>query len=142
MNDAPPLDSGYQQITGSWGLTLPYPMARRVDDGALVFWHSPRRFTSWTNIWVPDETSDAHSRLESLKEDFSPAAFDIIEEADGEMLRYSYRLSEDEGDDRQAAFYGFVVAPTGQYVQLAAYFDDSESIDDALSLWRSFVFQD
>ncbi|MGL5839552.1 MAG: hypothetical protein ACRCY3_13725 [Sphingorhabdus sp.] len=140
MSNAPPLREGYQQITDNWGLTLPYPMASRIDEGALVFWHSPRRFTAWINSWSPEDTTDAKSCLSSLKQDFSPDSFDIIEEEEGNILRYAYRLAEDADDKRLASFSGFVISPDGEYIQLGIYFDDPASIDDALYLWRSFLW--
>jgi hypothetical protein len=139
MNTAPQLHEGFQQITETWGLTLPYPMARRIDDGSLVFWHSPRRFTSWINSWSSPVESTAQERLAELKRDCSPHAHDILEEQDGNVLRYAYRLAEGGDDNRQASFYGFVITSGGDYIQLAVYFDDPASLADAEALWRSII---
>jgi hypothetical protein len=139
MNTTPQLYEGFQQITENWGLTLPYPMARRIEDDSLVFWHSPRRFTSWINAWSSPAKNTAQEHLADLKRDCSPNAYDILEEQDGNVLRYAYRLAEGGDDNRQAGFYGFVIAPGGGYIPLAVYFDDPVSLVDAQSLWRSIV---
>ena len=112
-------------------------MARPVDQGALVFWHSPRRVTFWLNAY-DGNGGDARLTLDNIISDRSPDAFDEIEEAIPGVLRYSYRLREVGGGGAVASLNGFVIAEDGGFMQIGAYFDDERDVNVALSLWRSF----
>lgn len=59
MSEAPPLVEGRQPLVPDWSLVLPFPMARRIEDGSLVFWHSPRGLTFWLNAYDAGEPDDA-----------------------------------------------------------------------------------
>ena len=39
-------------------IALPFPMARRVDDGSLAFWHAPRRLTFWIDMGKRSHSGD------------------------------------------------------------------------------------
>lgn len=137
MTEAPPLVEGRQPLIPGWSLELPFPMARRVEDGSLVFWHSPRGLTFWLNAYEGDGLEDSRAEWEKVR---SPDGFDAIEERDGDLLRFSYRLDEGEMDGREPAFYGFVTAEGGGEMHIAGYFDDPASLDDVLATWRSVAF--
>ena len=137
MNGAPPLVEGRQPLVTGWSLHLPFPMARRIEDGALVFWHSPRRLTFWLNAYGGDDPAAA---LANWRSRHSPDAFALIEERQGQLLRFAYRLAEKVEDDRAPAFYGFAAAPAGGEINIAAYFDDASLLDDVLATWRSLSF--
>ncbi|WP_145961002.1 hypothetical protein [Sphingosinithalassobacter portus] len=142
MSTPPPLVSESQQLTERWSATLPFPMARRIDDGALVFWHSPKRLTLWLLAFNPSEDGDPLARLADLRAGASSDGFDATEEQRGGVLRFAYRLREDGEDDRQPAFYGFAVGPDGSHIFLSAYFDSEEQVEDARSMWRSLTWSD
>lgn len=55
---------------------------------------------------------------------------------DDNILRYAYRLDEDEGDERVAAFYCFAFGESG-HVLMAIYFDDEKDVKWAEMIWRS-----
>ena len=114
MSGAPPLVEGRQPLVADWSLVLPFPMARRVEDGALVFWHSPRGLTFWINAYDAGEPDDA---LAEWQEIHAAAAFDLIEEREADFIRFAYRLDEDAEDGRQPAFYGFACARDGGQIQ-------------------------
>lgn len=40
-----------QPLTGGFVLRLPFAMARRIEDGSLVFWHSPKGLTFWIDAY-------------------------------------------------------------------------------------------
>ena len=142
MSTAPPLYEGRQQLTSEWSLVLPFPMARRTEDGSLVFWHTPRGLTFWLNAYDGAPGRDGRGVLESWKDKRSSAAFDEIEEIDGELIRYAYRLDEGGDDGRLPSFYGYMAAPDGGHIFVAAYFDYPELLNAVLTTWRSFAWQD
>lgn len=73
MSEAPPLVDRDQPLLDGYVIRLPYPMARRVEDGALVFWHSPKRLTFWINVSERDEAGDPLSDWRRVQ---SPGATD------------------------------------------------------------------
>lgn len=93
-------------------------------------------FTIWASVWNNDKTESKEERLNWLQGDSSPEAFDsVVESADG-VIRYAYRLKEEPEEDRQPAFYCFVIGQDG-YVQMAIYFDFADDLAEAKSIWRS-----
>lgn len=136
----PPLHEGRQPLADGWTIDLPFPMARRIEEGSLVFWHSPRRLTLWIDVWT--DASGAAPSLEDWQARRSRGAFDAREERDGTLLRASYRLAEAADDERAPAFYGFVAMPDAGAIHLAGYFDAAASLDDVIAAWRSIAVRD
>jgi hypothetical protein len=66
----------------------------------------------------------------------SADALDLEELSDDNVMRLAYRLNEESGDQRVAAFYGFVVGTNG-HIQIAIYFDDENDKDLAREIWLS-----
>jgi hypothetical protein len=108
-------------------------MARRLEDGSLVFWHTPKGLTFWISAKDRKPSDDPLQEWKRLR---SPAASDeLVERADG-SLRYGYRVEEENVDLRQAAFYGFFLDDRTQFL-LAAYFDYEDAIGDVIAGWPS-----
>jgi len=137
VSEAPPLVEGRQPLVPDWSLVLPFPMARRVEDGSLVFWHSPRGLTFWLNAYDAGDPDDA---LAEWREIHASAAFDLIEERETDFIRFAYRLNEGAEDERQPAFYGFACARDGGQIHIAGYFDEPGLLDAVLATWRSLRF--
>src|SRR5689334_1125382 len=125
MSNAPPLVEGRQQLTARWSLELPFPMARRIEESSLVFWHSPRKVTLWLSLFGADLHRNSAASIEHVRSIQSPAAYDEIEERSDELTFYSYRLLEAD-DGRQPSFYGHVAEPNGERLLIAGYFDIPE----------------
>lgn len=123
-------------MTEEWSVNLPSKFNRRLEDSDLVIWK--HGFTIWTIIWGNNNSESQEERLAWIQEDSSPDGFDAVVENSDRILRYAYRLKEDSGDDRQAAFYCYAIGETG-HVQMAIYFDSPESIADAETIWRSLL---
>jgi hypothetical protein len=130
-----PVVEGRYPLTSEWSIQLPGRFKRRVDDSDMYLWRPG--LTLVIAIWNNSE-SDAGAQLSALKSDISHDAYDLTEEAQGELKRLAYRLHEAAEDQRQDAFYAFVVAPTS-YVQLAVYFDDAQDVEAARQVWRSLA---
>ncbi|KMO41812.1 hypothetical protein VQ02_04665 [Methylobacterium variabile] len=131
--EAPPLVEPDQELLDGYVIRLPFPMARRVEDGSLLFWHTPKRLTFWIDARRRDLAIDP---LPGWIDRQSDAAYDIGIERSGSAIRYGSRLNEDDADDPQPAFHGFFAEGRTEFL-LAAYFDRAEAFDDALSAWRS-----
>jgi hypothetical protein len=121
-------------MTRSWFVTLPGDFNRRVEDGALCFWRPG--LTVWVVVWNNDRDESPQKRLDGLRDDTSPAAYDHEVEQDGGVLRFAYRLREETGDDRAPAFYCFAIGRDG-HVQMAVYFDHEADVDKGRAIWRS-----
>ena len=131
--DPPPLVDVDQPLINGFTIHLPFPMARRFEDGSLVFWHTPRGLTFWITA---RERTDSADPIEEWRQRRSSAALDECVEREGALSRFGYRLTEESGDRRQPAFYGFVAEGTTEF-WLGAYFNSPEAIDDVLETWRS-----
>lgn len=108
-------------------------MARRREGGSLVFWHTPQGLTLWISA---SERGMAGDPLEDWRKARSSEAEDECIERAGNLVRYSYRLSEESDDGRQSAFHGFVAEGTREFL-VAAYFDSPDAIDLVMRTWRS-----
>lgn len=131
--EVPKLVDPSQPLLDGYVIDLPFPMARRVEDGSLVFWHSPKGLTFWIDAYKQNHAGEA---LDEWKRNRSADAKNELIERSGSLLRYSYRLAENDNDGRQPAFYGFV-AEDGQEFLIAAYFNTPEMIDSVIRTWRS-----
>ena len=94
---APELVGPDQPLCDDYIIRLPCPMARRVKDGSLVFWHTPKGLTFWIDAGEREDTADP---LEEWKRNRSVAAQDECIERVGPLLRYGYRLEEESPDGR------------------------------------------
>src|SRR5688500_18258634 len=103
-----PVVEGRYQITSDWAVTLPQQFNRRIEDDAMVFWRPG--ITAWTVVWGNDNNTSPLQRLESLRSDISPNAFDAESVTDGDVTRFSYRLTEDGDGQIVYALYGFAIA--------------------------------
>jgi hypothetical protein len=131
--DAPPLVDPDQPLLDGLVVRLPFPMARRTEDGSLVFWHTPKQLTFWISAHQRDAGIEP---LAQWKRRRSPQAYDEVAESDGPVIRYGYRLAEQESDGREPAFYGFIAAGETE-LSVAAYFNSPDAIADVIQTWRS-----
>jgi hypothetical protein len=129
-----PLVQGDYQLTKDWAMSFREPVRRRFEDGAMIFWRPG--FTVLVTVW--NDPTDQAERRKQLEADASPQRYDLVEESDGGLLRFSYRLDEPAEDRRRPAFYGFVVGARSS-VQIAVYFDDEKDLAEAAAVWRSLV---
>jgi hypothetical protein len=129
-----PIVEGKYQMTKEWSVDLPLKFNRRFEDDSLVIWRPG--FTMWIVVWGNNHNETPKERLAWTKKDISEDSFDIMEEEDSDILRYSYRLKEESEDNRLPAFYCFAIGRKG-HVQLAIYFDNKEDIETAHQIWRS-----
>ena len=133
--DFPVVDGTYQ-MTEDWQVTLPGKFNRRMEDGSLAIWRPG--FTIWTAIWNNDQDETPEQRLDWISNDSATEAFDKETEMSNGLVRYSYRLAESSGDNRQAAFYCFAIGRNG-HVQMAIYFDSADDLASAKKIWRSLI---
>lgn len=128
-----PVVEGNHQITEDWFVFLPGKFSRRIEDGSLVLWRSG--FTIWMNVWNNAKNETAKERRDDVVKRASKDRYNE-EFIDRDFLYYSYRLAEDEGDNRMAAFYCFAFGIAGE-VQMAIYFDKEEDLKWAKQIWQS-----
>lgn len=132
MVQPPALVDPDQPLTDGFTIRLPFAMARRIEEGSLVFWHSPMRLTFWIDVF---EVADADPPPGWRARRSAEATGEIVERGDA-LIRYGYRLAETVDDDRAPAFYGFVSDGRTE-ILLAGYFDHPAMIDAVLATWRS-----
>ena len=128
-----PVVEGQYQMTKDWTVELPSKFNRRIEDGDLVLWKPG--FTIWATAWNNDKSESQEERLDWIRSDSSTKAFDVSSDSEEGIVRYSYRLEEEE-DERQPAFYGFAIGTQG-HIQMAIYFDSADAIDEASAIFRS-----
>ena len=121
-------------MTRDWAVTLPQQFNRRVEDGSLIFWRPG--ITVWTIVWGNDKGKSQQERLEWLRGDSSPDAFDGESTTDGDVTRYSYRLTEHRDEGVVHALHGFAIGVDG-HVQMAVYVDDEGDLETARAIYRS-----
>ena len=109
-------------------------MNRRVEDQDLVLWRPG--FTVWMSLWNNDNGETVQQRLDWLRSDASPGAFEQRVQADESPARYSYRLNEEREEGAVYALYGFVLKEDG-HLQIAIYADRESDIESAKSLLQS-----
>jgi hypothetical protein len=122
------------KLTQHWSITLPGKFNRRVEDGNLVFWRPG--ISMWLVVWNNDKSESQTQRLESLKRDATPGAYNFEELRLHGATFFSYRLLEQVGDNRCAALYAFTFGESG-HVQSAIYFDDENNLATARNAWLS-----
>ena len=129
-----PVVQGRYQMTSDWAVTLPQQFNRRVEDGSLVFWRSG--ITVWVIVWGNDKEESQEERLEWLRGDTSPDAFDDESATNGDITRYSYRLTERRDEGVVHALYAFAIGVDG-HVQMAIYCDDESDLETARAIYLS-----
>ena len=95
--------------------------ARRVEDGQLVLWRPG--LTIWLAAWGNDNNETQTERLAWIKDEASPARFDVSELVGSEVTRFCYRLREENEDGPVESLSAYVIADDG-HLQLSVYFDD------------------
>ena len=123
-----PVVEGRYQMTSHWAVTLPLQFNRRIEDGALVFWRPG--VTAWTIVMNNDQGESQQERLEWLRGETSPDAFEAQSVSDGAVIRYCYRLTEPRDQEVVHALYGFAIGVNG-HVQMAIYADDEADLESA-----------
>ena len=129
-----PVVEGRYQMTSDWAVTLPVAFNRRFEDDSLVFWRPG--ITAWTIVWQNNAGETQQERLEWLRSESSPAAFDIESITDGNVIRYSYQLTEGEHKKIVNALYCYVIGANG-HVQMAVYFDNPSDLVTARAIVTS-----
>ena len=129
-----PVVEGDVHLTPDWLLVLDQPHNKRIEDGSLVLWRPA--FTIWINIYGNDNEVPAESRLNWIKSESSPDAYDAASERDGCCYRYAYRLTEDRQTETVHSYNGYVIAPNG-HVQISIYFNDPNDFGTAASVVES-----
>jgi hypothetical protein len=129
-----PVVEGRYRLSSDWALSLPEQFNRRVEDGSLVLWRPG--ITAWTVVWNNNKGESQQECLEWLRGDTSLDAFDAQFFADGDLIRYSYRLTERRDQEIVHALYGFAIG-VDSHVQMAIYFDDEADLEMATAIWRS-----
>jgi hypothetical protein len=135
LNPNFPAVTGRYQMTREWWITLPGEFNRRVEDGSLVLWRPG--LTVWVLVWGNDHSESTQVRLDGFRTRKSSLAFDEEMHHDGDVTRYSYRLTEQDDDGPRSALYAFAIGMTG-HVQAAIYFDDETQLAIAKQIWMSF----
>ncbi len=129
-----PVVSGDYQLSADWSATLPEEMNRRIEGQDLVLWRPG--FTVWMSLWNNDNGETIQQRIEWLRSETSPDAFEVSVQIGETPARYSYRLDEDRDGQIVYALYGFVLKADG-HLQVAIYVDDQGDLEEAGSLFNS-----
>lgn len=129
-----PVVVGDHELTKSWSIHLPKRFARRVEDGQLVLWRPG--LTIWLSAWNNDHGATQGNRLADLKKSVSPERFAEHESQSNSLIRYTYRLRDENEDGPVESLYGYVISEDGQ-LELAVYFDDPQDEVEARRLVES-----
>lgn len=128
----PVVPQGFFELTEDWGVTLAEPLARRIEDDAMVLWRPG--FTVYVVAWGEGEGQRTRKqRLKDLKREADPDARVVREKDDGEVIRFAYRLSEEMPDGRIESLTAFAVTDYG-HLQLGIHFDDKKDEAKALAM--------
>lgn len=129
-----PVVEGRYQLTDDWAVTLPVQFNRRIEDESLVLWRPG--ITVWTIAWNNDKAETQQQRLDWLRRDSSPDAFAHEVLVEGDITRFTYRLTERREEGVVHALYAFAIGVDG-HVQMAIYFDDDKDLVLARQIWMS-----
>ena len=121
-------------MTSDWAVTLPGQFNRRIEDRSLVFWRPG--ITAWIIAWNNDKAQSQQERLDWLRRDTSPEAFDYEVLTDGGVMRFAYRLTEPREEGVVHALYAFAIGVNG-HIQMAIYFDSENDLELARGIWKS-----
>ncbi len=132
-----PVIEGRYRLTRDYDLDLPGRFNRRIEDGSMVLWHPGLTF--WIAVWGRKDNQTAEETLAWILEDASPERTDELVEREGNIIRFTYRLNEEDPErkpGRYVAISGYVISPLG-HVQITAYCDDEQSETVGESVIRS-----
>jgi hypothetical protein len=129
-----PVVEGEHALNATWSIQLPERFARRVEDGQLVLWRPG--LTIWLTAWNNDHGESQAERFAGIKKSFSPRRFADHESNANNLIRYSYRLRDENEDGPVESLYGFVIGDDGQ-LHLAVYFDNPADEPEAHQLVKS-----
>lgn len=121
-------------LSKNWSVRLPGNLRKRVEDDNLIFWR--HGMTVYAVVWGNDKNESASGRLSWMKQQMSSDAFDAQEARDGEILRFTYRLTENRKEGVVHALYGYAIGQSG-HVQMAIYVDRESEIDSARKILQS-----
>ena len=130
-----PVVEGLYQLTDGWSVSLPGKFNRRIEDGDLVLWHA--ELTLWIAVWKNDQGVSKETRLGDIQQKMSAGAYALETSGDATVLRFSYRLKEQEQGD-VAAFYCFAIGESGQ-VEMAIYLDQESDVKEAQAILQSLT---
>lgn len=116
-----PVVHGRQPLSNTWALQLPEQFSRRLEDGSLVFWRPG--LTIWLTVWDNDRCESTSQRLAGFKQAISKQRWDERETNSGGVLRFSYRL-RDENEDGPVESLSALLFNDDGHLQLSIYFDD------------------
>jgi hypothetical protein len=131
-----PVVEGHYQMTEGWAVTLPTQFNERFEDDSLVLWRPG--ITIWTIVWNNDKAQSQQQRLDDLRKDISLDAFDSEVSVDGDVTRFTYRLTEHREDGIVHALHAFAIGVQG-HVQMAIYFDNETDLDLARQISNSLT---
>jgi hypothetical protein len=125
-------------LTATWSIHLPEQFARRVEDGQLVLWRPG--LTIWLAAWGNDNNETQAERLAWIKDEASPARFEVCEAVGGGVTRFSYRLRDESDNGPVESLSGYVIGDDG-HLQLSVYFDDAADAAKAQKLVDSVALR-
>jgi hypothetical protein len=116
-----PIVDGKLALTSEWSIYLPENFARRIEDGSLVLWRPGLTF--WLIAWGNDHNQSQELRLAAVKKVASPQRYAEHEVSGDGVIRYRYRLRDENVDGPVECLTGLVFSDNG-HIQISAYFDD------------------
>ena len=129
-----PVIEGEVRLTEHWQTNLPVGCNRRIEDGDLVLWRPG--LTLFFTAWGIDRGESRSSRLEWIRKQASPDAYDFEVTEEAGLAKLTYRLREIAADGREPALYAFAVSDVG-HLQMAAYFDEPAHLEVARQVLRN-----
>jgi hypothetical protein len=133
-----PLVQGDYALTETWSVHLPEQFARRVEDASLVLWRPG--LTLWLTPWGNDNNETQSERLAWIKDEASPARFDVRESDGVGVTRFSYRLRDENDDGPVESLNGYVIFDDG-HLQLSVLFDEPADVPKAQQLVDSVALR-
>ena len=130
-----PVVDGHYQLTEDWSLTLDQPVSRRIENGSMVLWRPG--FTIWLNVWGNDNDEMIGERADWIIGDASPDAYDVTSQKGDGIVRFSFRLDE---DNSSFGYYGYVIVPDG-HAQISVYFDSEVELAEAKAIVGSVSYR-
>ena len=124
---------GRVRISDDWSIELPTPFRRRHEDGSLVLWRPALTF--WIAV-REDGGGSISARLNALRADVSPSAFDPRTSEGNGLALFSYRLNTDTTDAEVPSLNVLIVGARA-HLRLGVYADRSGEIAAARAIIES-----
>jgi hypothetical protein len=124
---------GGVRISDDWSIDLPTPFRHRHEDGSLVLWRPGLTF------WIAvrhDGGGSISDRVNALRADVSPGAFDLRTSEGNGLGVFSYRLNEDTTDAQVPSLYVLIVGAR-THLRLGVYADRSDEVAAARAVIES-----